>query len=811
MSVRFKPIIALVLFLLMHLGIFADTVFINSKSESKLLLNRELFYFPDSKAQIRTVFDFLQLQGELQPLRYSKNNIFENPKGNKHWFGFQIKNQFNESMTMILELANPFIDELEFYEIIDNKIVRSDTLGNFQGHNHRTHNYHNFIIELNLSGNAIVNYAISVKSHQNSIHIPMYLWHYEYFSEKSTSNTLLNAIFYGFVFFILVFNLFLFLALKEEIYLYYGFFVLLNSLFILSIEGFSFNTWIPMGNFILQKFPVFILFLMGFGLFLITRIFFDLKTKLPITNKILRYAQVVIVIMAIFSLSTIFENILYQFAKISVIVFPAFLLIILIRLKKASYRTSLFLAIAYLIYLISNTIFYLSEIQIINQSQNYIWQIKLGYSLDIILISFAVVERFKEMKENAKTELENLVFLRTRKLKEQRDEIKKQADVLTANNLELSRLSMVAKKIDNGVTIFNNFKAVLFQNQASKLLYKNFIETEDTEKKYKDEIFNRIDECLDRRKSLVFESELHNKKNGQKQYIQTSITPIFDTNNEIKHLVAINTDISQLKKVEESIRIKNLHITQSINTAKSIQNALIPSKELIKKLLPETFIMMHPKDIVSGDFYWFHAMNKKIYIAAVDCTGHGVPGALISMAAFTELNTTIKEKKCNIPSEILNKISDSFNATLRITNEDSSVNEGFDIGLCSIDKNNKTIEYSGAHIPLYYLKYGEEKITEIKANQYPIGVYYGNRKKTFENHTIPFETNDRIYLMSDGFADQFGGPKNRKFGFGKLKENIISSRHLEIKEQANYLNAVFADWKGTNQQVDDVLLIGIQL
>lgn len=263
-------------------------------------------------------------------------------------------------------------------------------------------------------------------------------------------------------------------------------------------------------------------------------------------------------------------------------------------------------------------------------------------------------------------------------------------------------------------------------------------------------------------------------------------------NSEIKHQKAI---------VEE----KNKEITSSITYAKRIQNAILPPDSAYHSVFPNNFIFYLPKDIVAGDFYWLEQEGKNILFAAADCTGHGVPGAMVSVVCNNALNRSVREFHLKKPSEILDKVSYLVEETF-----EKSVNEvrdGMDITLCNINIDNLQLEYSGANNSLYLIR--DQKLIEYKADRQPVGKYF--KKKPFTNHVVQLEKNDTIYLFTDGYADQFGGPKGKKFMYKPFKELLIELSSLSVVEQKNKLETTFYNWKGDHEQMDDICIIGIQI
>lgn len=263
-----------------------------------------------------------------------------------------------------------------------------------------------------------------------------------------------------------------------------------------------------------------------------------------------------------------------------------------------------------------------------------------------------------------------------------------------------------------------------------------------------------------------------------------------------------------LTSKNEEIELKNLDIMDSIQYAKRIQHAILPPDRLVTKYLDESFILYTPKDIVSGDFYWMNGDENKLLFAAVDCTGHGVPGAFISIVGYNGLNKMIGELKLTEPAEILTNLNKHVADSLH-QQENAEVKDGMDISLCLLDKKNKKLQYAGANNPLYIVR--DNNIIEIKANKIPIGSYYFRDDKFYTNHEFDLENGDSIYSFTDGYPDQFGGEKGKKFMYGKFKNLLIEISSKPMDEQKKILIQTFNDWKGDLEQVDDICIIGVRV
>lgn len=292
-----------------------------------------------------------------------------------------------------------------------------------------------------------------------------------------------------------------------------------------------------------------------------------------------------------------------------------------------------------------------------------------------------------------------------------------------------------------------------------------------------------------------------------KRIMQVNAIPEYDESNKIESVLVVSHDITERKEIELEIQNKNKKITESINYAKRIQNAILPNDRVIAKALPESFILYKPKDVVSGDFPWFMQIKEDIYIAAVDCTGHGVPGALLSLIGYFLLNDIVRSRKITEPGIILDLLDEGVTSTLR-QDVDATTKDGMDIALCKINMTTREVEYAGAHRPLYVMKGGV--MDEIKGNKFPIGGGIFKNQTNFTNTKIKLEAGDSIYFSSDGYPDQFGGAEVRKFGPKKVRETIERVHKMPMKEAGAIFDKDWEDWRGETKQIDDVLLIGIK-
>lgn len=257
---------------------------------------------------------------------------------------------------------------------------------------------------------------------------------------------------------------------------------------------------------------------------------------------------------------------------------------------------------------------------------------------------------------------------------------------------------------------------------------------------------------------------------------------------------------ADLSVANAELATKNKDITDSIKYAQRIQMAILP----LKIPFSNTFVLFKPKDIVSGDFYWLTKRNGKELIAAVDCTGHGVPGAFISFVGYSSLNRVVKEKGITQPSTVLDKMNEAVVSALNLKNKEA-IRDGMDLALISYDIKTNILEYAGAYNPLYVVRNNE--LMEFKADRFPIGKS-PEAEKVFTNHEVQLQAGDMIYIFSDGYADQFGGPEGKKFKTGQFKKLLVRIANHSVEEQHRILSETIENWQGEMEQIDDILIIG---
>jgi serine phosphatase RsbU (regulator of sigma subunit) len=294
--------------------------------------------------------------------------------------------------------------------------------------------------------------------------------------------------------------------------------------------------------------------------------------------------------------------------------------------------------------------------------------------------------------------------------------------------------------------------------------------------------------------------------------VQLNVKRLKNQQRRLEELIDLRTSEIRHQKEEiefqkTAIERQNEEIKASITYSKRIQDAILPEYERFERILPHIFIFFKPRDIISGDIYWFAEKNDKALLAVVDCTGHGVPGALMSMIAHDKLHQIINEKNTTDCAYILTELDNTIQTLMQ---QQGEANDGMDLALVTIDFNNHTLQYAGAKNPIYYTSKGI--LHEIKASRYSIGGSPIKNKKIFENHLIHYQPDDfQFFLFSDGFKDQFGGVEDTKFGSKQFKNLLDTLQKLPLNEQKIQLEKTLKDWQQNAEQTDDILVVGVKL
>lgn len=391
-----------------------------------------------------------------------------------------------------------------------------------------------------------------------------------------------------------------------------------------------------------------------------------------------------------------------------------------------------------------------------------------------------------------------------RKRAEKEERMKSRMQSLSENSPDIIiRINMLGK------LMYVNPAVARFVDVHPQELVKKRISELEIDERFIEFAENSLTTIREHQEKTITEVTL-DTKDGER-IMEIKSIPELNEEGELETILFVAHDMTEFKMIEQDIKEKNKKISDSINYAQRIQTSILPQTKHIQEYFPRSFIFYRPKDVVSGDFPWFFQKEGISYIAAVDCTGHGVPGALISFIGYFLLNNIVNEHTEYTAAQVLDELHIQVRSTLKQDQEGALGRDGMDLAFCIIDKEKKTLEFSGAHRPLFLLRNGE--LSEYNGSRKAIGGIPLAKKieKDFENHLIEYQTGDQIFIFSDGLPDQIGGPDRKKFQAKQIREILTEKPGTSMAQFSRRFSQQFYDWMGDEKQVDDVLLIGIEL
>ena len=391
--------------------------------------------------------------------------------------------------------------------------------------------------------------------------------------------------------------------------------------------------------------------------------------------------------------------------------------------------------------------------------------------------------------------------------------LKEQYAVIADQKEELEKLSIVAEKSQAGIMICNANGEIVWVNRGFENLtgytieefikeYGSDLKSISTNKEIEKEL--RLME--EEQKAIRYES-YHYTKNGEFVWTSVTHTPVFEFKDKMTRIISVYNDITELKIAEEALKSKNKDINDSLEYASTLQQSMLPDEKIFSDCFTDYFIINKPKDIVSGDFYWIYLKNNTYYVAVADCTGHGVPGAFVSLIGINLLNSIMKRKPAESPGDILTILNKEVIKVFK-ENEPGNISDGMDITLISYRPGDTFLNFAGAINTLVLIRNGS--CHDYVGNRKSIG---GRTKLAhdFQTKKIELIPGDNIYMFSDGYADQFGGEKGRKLLLKTFKEHLAYINSMNMGDQKDYLLKQFDLWKGDENQVDDVMVLGIRI
>lgn len=401
----------------------------------------------------------------------------------------------------------------------------------------------------------------------------------------------------------------------------------------------------------------------------------------------------------------------------------------------------------------------------------------------------------------------NATDITERKRAEKEERMRSKMQALSENSLDMIlRLSTVGQFFYTNPVV-ETYTGIESKDLINKTL--NEVNFNETLFNYFREIIEQIKSNPDKTTTEIRIPVNFNGVDDEERIMSFNAIPEFNEN-ELETILFVGHDITESKRIEQEIQEKNRKIEDSINYAQRIQTSILPDNRVIQEFLPKSFIFYRPRDVVSGDFPWYFKKGDDIFIAVVDCTGHGVPGALLSFIGYFLLNNIADHQEEHTAASIINKLHYSVRKTLKQDAVDAEARDGMDIAFCMINHKKKELQYAGAHRPLYYLTNGE--LVEYKGDRKAIGgIPHKNKEESdFTNYVINFKRSDKAFFFSDGLPDQLGGPELKKYSPKRIRDSIIENKDFSMEQYNSFFEEDFYSWKGDNKQIDDVLLIGIE-
>ncbi len=642
-----------------------------------------------------------------------------------YWIKFSMINKTTKVQNLVFSIQYPLLASIDFISFKKSKIEKHTVTGEKYVFNSREINNRNFLFDLVLEPNVPYDYYVKVSTDGSPMQLPMSISPYQKYLDSDNKSLLFEGLFTGLFLFAIFFNLFLLLITRDILNAYYTIYVALLTLFLLNISGLNYQYLWP-NNIWLQNHST-LLFsgLANLFLILFAKRFFNFKRYFYRINKFIKWYMIFVFLLVVFSL---FDGLAFIISKllVNIVSLTTIVILFIISIRGLTKKNNMhyYFVFAFAFFLLGVGIYVFNNLGLISNSYISVLALRIGFVIEVILLMFAVVHKYKNIELLNNRKLEEKVRKRTKELERQKEEL------------------IVTKK----------------------------------------EVISQRDEIM---------------KQHTKFLKQTDI-----------------------------IVTKNKEINDSIAYARIIQNAVLPPKSKLDKSLVNYFILNKPKDTLGGDFFWHYEKNERIYIVVADCTGHGIPGAMISMLGIAALNEIILKEEYLSPARILDRLSNIVKKSLHQNGQFGESKDGMDINVCMIDKVTKTMLSAGSNNPVYiyreknnfkeksftnYYKFEDNYLISILPDKLTIG-YNDQANLSFRDKKIDLRKDDMVYLFSDGYVDQFGGVKGKKFKRKRFRQLLSDNAMIsDDKVQFEHINQNFNSWKGQNEQVDDILVLGFRV
>lgn len=762
-----KKLITYLLLLISFNSFSQDTIIVDNKIDNIRILKSHLMILPDSlsKLDIKDVSSKLYSDRFISLNNYKIDSSILPLKQAKYcWLKLTIQNNSNYYTFCIEINKSDYQPIILFQQIEQNDFIKRKTGGYFSVTEKDVQLGSLNALKLNINPGKIATFYIKTEIYQSIIdEIYLNNWSivtYEKTLKKDRTKRMLSSFFLGIMLIMVLYNFILYILIKEKSYFYYVLYIFLFSLFIFKKGDLIYEFFPSVVSFDSTKFVILfnLSFLVAFVLF--GRVYLNLKKNFKDWNRIITYFLIIITVLF---LGSFVVSKTVPASYLPIIIFILFFLSVIVGLISIIYPSILLLKKGYepaKYFLIANLFLILGLCLLLVKAFLNIdcdilsYGFEIGVTLQILLFSYGLGVKVNILKKE---------------------------------------IIISQKKIINQLEINSNL-----QKKVNRELEQKVIE---------------------RTAEIV----------TQKEEIETQRDNIEEKNEELNQLVEeISTQRDDITRKKETIEKIHYEVSQSIDYAQRIQTSILSDVNILIDNISDHFVLFKPKDIVSGDFYWWENLENHTIITAADCTGHGVPGAFMSMLGVSFLREIVTKEYITHPGVILRKIRKEIIKSLKQKGEMGESKDGMDMALISICHDTNVVQFAGANNPLYIVTDSDiniqtidaevkhfnidnsnKQLIEIKPDKMPIGIY--QKMDKFICHEIKVQKGDLVFMFSDGYADQFGGEKGKKFMYKPFKRILLENADKTMTEQKKILNETFEKWKGKNEQIDDVLIIGIKI
>ncbi|MCC5944470.1 MAG: PAS domain S-box protein [Bernardetiaceae bacterium] len=826
-------IIIFCIFILLSLAVDAQPIVLDSTFLRYDFRTSDFYLYKDS-LHIRSI-EALPQEGFIRPdkdipnLGYPKETV---------WARFEVQNQSTDE-NWILHYNWTFSDTVELY-------VQDSTgswsckyrAGYLLPFSYRPLPYAGFAYPIQLKQGETLRFYLRMHS-RGPFAIPLSFKRPIQLQNEQRITDILYGGYFGLLFVMLFYNFVIWLFLKDRSYLYYSFTILCTLGVFSGASGYAAQyLWgdFPVANIYFTK--VFMsLIVISTAVF--ANEFLNTKKYAPAFKKIFRF----MIVLALIGIAHTLYDMQSSLTNRIISLHTPLLLAVGIWTWYKGNKAARFFVLAWSFYIVGGLVVTLANSGVLPTAGIYWHLAEIGSAIEVVLLSLALSDRYRmyrkekeeaqqralDIAEKAKNELEQKVKARTREISEKNEdlvaseeEIRQQAEELQTINdnlldtqTELRKLSLVAEKATNAITITDANGNIVWANPSHEritgyttrsLIGKSLIELL-TEQEADSEIIKNLQKELRHHDTISHNLQLYNKEK-QIYWVNLIVSAVRDNTAEqkISNYISIATDISEVQKQKELISHKHGQFMNNLNYASRIQQSLLPD---IGAFAQNAFVLNLPRDIVSGDFYWAKQVKNQTLIAVADCTGHGTSAAFVTILGISLLNEIAQEYDGEDISYILRKLDERLSVLLK-ANEINGLADGMDIGLIRLDRDNERLDFVGANQNLFVAN--KNALEEYKGDRVPIGFSRMYKNKTFTQQQIPYpEVGTMLYLSSDGYPDQFGGGEDRKFMKKRFKKLLIKLHQQELEAQRAELLQIFEEWKGNQSQTDDVVVMGIRL